>query len=87
MEPVNNVEEKLGRFVKNIISDPKKLYAIGLILIVLFPPINKVMSRSTRFEGWEFITNLGGRYHINIAYLIIEFVLITVIYYLFRKKK
>ena len=87
MEPVNNVEEKLGRFVKNIISDPKKLYVIGLILIVLFPPINRITSASTRFQGWEFITGLGGRYHINIPYLIIEFILITVVYYLFRKKK
>ena len=84
MEP-----EEFGKLVRKIISDPKKLYSIGLILIVLFPPINKVYTYSERisFKGWGFITDLGGRYHINIIYLIIEFILITVLYYLFRKKK
>ena len=84
MEP-----EEFGKLVKKIISDPKKLYSIGLILIVLFPPINRQMvySDGNSFRGWGFITDLGGRYHINITYLIIEFVLITVLYYLFRKKK
>ena len=87
MEPANNFAEKLGKLVKIITSDPRKLYAVGLILIVLFPPINRVVSsENIRFQGWDFITSLGGRYQINITYLIIEFVLITVVYYLFKKK-
>jgi len=80
MEP-----EEFGKLVKKIISDPKKLYAISLVTIVLFPPINFVTSIQ-QFKGWFFITKLGGRYHINITYLIIEIALVTVLYYLFRKK-
>tara|TARA_X000000950_G_scaffold261821_1_gene332426 strand:+ start:59 stop:205 length:147 start_codon:yes stop_codon:yes gene_type:complete len=34
MEP-----EEFGKLVKKIISDPKKLYAISLVLIILFPPL------------------------------------------------
>lgn len=80
MEP-----EEFGKLVKKIISDPKKLYAISLVLIILFPPINFVTSIS-QFKGWFFITKLGGFFHINIQYLIIEVALVTVLYYLFRKK-
>jgi len=77
MEP-----EELGKSVKKIIGNPKKLYAIALVLIVLFPPI---ATRDGRPKGWSFITDLEP-YRIDTTYLIIEFVVITVIYYLFRKK-
>jgi hypothetical protein len=80
MEP-----EEFVKLVKKIISDPKKLYAISLVLIILFPPINFV-TRISQFKGWFFITKLGGFYHINIQYLIIEVALVKVLYYLFRKK-
>ena len=80
MEP-----EEFGKLVKKILGDPKKLYAIALVLIVLFPPVNFAPG-SVMFKGWFFISKLGGYYVINTTYLIIEFFLITVIYYLFRKK-
>jgi len=79
MEP-----EEFGKLVKKILGDPKKLYAIALVLIVLFPPVN--FAPEVMFKGWFFISKLGDYYVINTTYLIIEFILITVIYYLFRKK-
>ena len=83
----DDIFDKIFRFIKKIPREPKKVYAVALILIVLFPPIDRVRSSGVhRFQGWDFITALGGRYQININYLIIEFVLITIIYYLFRKK-
>ncbi len=82
----DDIFDEIFRFIKKIPREPKKVYAVALILIVLFPPIDRVFSSGTRFQGWDFITALGGRYQINITYLIIEFVLITVIYYLFRNK-
>ena len=78
MEP-----EELGNSVKKIISNPKKLYAIALVAIILFPPLE---TRSGHQRGWSFITELGGVVQINIIYLLIEFIVITVLYYLFRKK-
>ena len=83
----DDIFDEIFRFIKKIPREPKKVYAVALILIVLFPPIDRVVSsENIRFKGWDFITALGGRYHININYLIIEFVLITIIYYLFRNK-
>tara|TARA_B100000959_G_C14652205_1_gene488800 strand:+ start:280 stop:552 length:273 start_codon:yes stop_codon:yes gene_type:complete len=83
----DDIFDEIFSFIKKIPREPKKVYAVALILIVLFPPINSVRSSGAhRFQGWDFITALGGRYQININYLIIEFVLITVIYYLFRNK-
>ena len=83
----DDIFDEIFRFIKKIPREPKKIYAVALILIVLFPPIDRVISsENIRFKGWDFITALGGRYQININYLIIEFVLITVIYYLFRNK-
>jgi len=79
MEP-----EEFGKLVKKILSDPKKVYVIALIGVVIFPPTE---SASTGYDrGWQFITAIGGNLQINTTYLIIEFVIITVIYYLFRKK-
>tara|TARA_Y100000768_G_C23761050_1_gene578599 strand:- start:350 stop:595 length:246 start_codon:yes stop_codon:yes gene_type:complete len=78
--------EKFGKFIGSIIHDPRKLYLISLVLIILFPPINRVPSTRAFFEGWNFITKLGGIYHINITYISIEFAIVTVAFLLFRKK-
>ena len=78
--------EKTGKLVGKIIRDPKKLYIISLVLIFLFPPINRVPSEKSFFVGWDFITKLGGIYHINVTYILIEFAIVSIAYFLFRKK-
>lgn len=81
MEP-----EEFGKLVGRVLRDPKKLYILSLVLIVLFPPINRVPSTRAFFEGWHFISKLGGIYHINMSYIAIEFAIVTIAFLLFRKK-
>ena len=82
MEP-----EEFGKLIGNIFKDPRKLYLISLILIVIFPPIDRVPSATRSFfEGWNFISKLGGIYHINLTYIGIEFAIVTVAFFLFKKK-
>ena len=83
----DDIFDEIFRFIKKIPREPKKIYAAALILIILFPPVNFVASGAVkRFEGWNFITSLGDRYHINITYLLIEFILATILFFLFRNK-
>ena len=67
------------------------IYAFILILIFLFPPTETVYShnRTSDFQGWDFIFNLGGTYKINITYLLIEIGIATLIYifFLYSQKK
>ena len=82
MEP-----EEFGKIIGKLLKDTKKLYIISLVIIFLFPPINRVPRPNMNFfEGWHFITKLGGVYHINLTYIIIEFVIVTVIYFVLKKK-
>ena len=83
----DDIFDEIFRFIKKIPREPKKIYAAALILIILFPPVNFVASGVVkRFEGWNFITGLGDRYHINMNYLLIEFILATILFFLFRNK-
>ena len=75
------------------------IYAIILILIFLFPPIDEVFTFSSParivFYGWDFISYVGpsgysGRhYQINVIYLLIEIGIATLIYifFLYSQKK
>ena len=78
--------EKFGKLIGMVIYDPKKLYILSLFLIVLFPPINRVPSTRAFFEGWHFISKLGGIYHINMSYIAIEFAIVTIAFLIFRKR-
>ena len=79
----DDIFDEIFRFIKKILREPKKLYALALILMVLFPPI---ASSSGSSRGWGFITDISGSYRINATYMIIEFALVTILFFLFRNK-
>jgi hypothetical protein len=74
--------------IKKILKDPRTYYVIALLVIVLYPPINDTWPRGKRSEfiGWDFISLLGGDYKINIPYIAIEFFIVSIIYFIYRKK-
>ena len=59
------------------------VYVVVLILIFLFPPMNKVYGSNSFFEGWSFISDLGGTIKVNIPYLLVEMGMATVVYIFF----
>jgi len=72
------------------------VYASVLVLIFLFPPVDfhtfLVVPRIS-FYGWIFISDVGGgtfnhNYEINITYLLVEIIIVTLIYgfYLYLTK-
>jgi hypothetical protein len=73
------------------------IYVIILILIFLFPPVNRhtyFMGPKVSFEGWTFISDVGvgtfrDNLEINVTYLLIEIGLSTMIYlfFLYSQKK
>ena len=65
----------------------KEIYVLTLILIILFPPMASFRTNIEVFEGWKFISYLGGIKQIKISYLLIELALVTVVFLLFRKKE
>jgi hypothetical protein len=73
-------------FLKGL-EKTKEIYVLSLIMIVLFPPFIRVRTNIEVFEGWKFISNLGGIKQIKISYLLIELALVTVVFLLFRKKE
>ena len=81
MEP-----EEFSKLIGKVLRDPKKLYIISLVLIVLFPPIDRIPGSKVWFDGWHFISKLGGYYHVNMPYIMIEFALVTFAFFLVRKK-
>ena len=78
-------------------SNPQKVkttglivYSIIIILMVLIPPVEQRIPRySSRFEGWDFLFELGGDYQIKVSYLLIEIGIATLIYifFLYSQKK
>ena len=66
------------------------IYAVVLILIFLFPPMNIEESKNyVRFIGWNFISGLGGETKIDIPYLLVEIGMATLVYifFIFSQKK
>ena len=66
------------------------IYAVVLILIFIFPPMNIEESKNyVRFIGWNFISMLGGETKIDIPYLLVEMGMATLVYifFLFSQKK
>lgn len=83
----DDIFDEIFRFIKKIPREPKKIYAAALILIVLFPPMDRVYEGVVQeFKGWNFITGLESRYQINMVYLLIEILLATILFFLFRNK-
>lgn len=83
---LNSFFYNLGKFVK-IISKPFLIYLFFIILIVLFPPIET--SHTNSFQGWGFISELGGSWRINMVYFLSEIGIVTLVYfaYFLSKKK
>jgi len=66
------------------------IYAVVLILIFLFPPMNIEESKNyIRFIGWNFISGLGDKTKIDIPYLLVEIGMATLVYifFIFSQKK
>ena len=74
--------------IKKILKDPRTYYVIALLAIFLYPPINDTWpsGKQSEFIGWYFISLLVGDYKINIPYIAIEFFIVSVIYFIYRKK-
>ena len=80
--------------IKKILKDPRTYYVIALLAIFLYPPMSEFyLSGRNEFVGWYFIEMLDPSYHvagrswrINIPYIAIEFFIISVIYFIYRKK-
>ena len=74
--------------------DPRIYYVLALILILIYPPMNYHENlKFIYFDGWHPITDLGGtfsygdQYSLNLTYLGIEFIFISIVFWLFYKKK
>ena len=79
----------LKETMKKILKDPRTYYVIALIVIFLYPPINQFYPSGRKdFVGWDFIGMVGynGRWHISIPVIAIEFFIVSVIYFIYRKK-
>jgi hypothetical protein len=76
----------LGKIFGFIIK-PFGIYLTSIILIVLFPPIET--SHTNSFQGWGFISELGGSWRINMVYFLSEIGIVTLVYfaYFLSKKK
>jgi hypothetical protein len=76
----------LGKFAK-VVLKPFPIYLFFIILIVMFPPMESRYSNV--FQGWNFITDLGGLLKINMVYFLSEIGIVTLVYfaYFLSKKK
>ena len=73
--------------IKKILKDPRTYYVIALLGIFLFPPINDTYGTTySDFIGWYFISTLGGDLKINFPFMAVEFFIVSVIYFIYRKK-
>ena len=74
--------------IKKILKDGRTYYVIALLAILIYPPINSVWHKSSEFIGWFFISEFdwADGYEINVPYIAIEFFVVSVIYFIYRKK-
>ena len=86
-----NKTDKISK--QSILNDLRLYYILALFLILIYPPMNYYeTTRFYIFDGWNPITYLTGgdisdKYELNLTYLGIEFLFITIVFLLFYKKK
>ena len=76
--------------MRDLFRDPRFYYIIALLCILIYVPTDYFKyNRQTDF-GWDFVWNLEVynfySSKINFPYLFIEFVFITIVFFLYRKK-
>jgi len=70
----------------NVLSDARIYYAIALIIIFIWVPLDWIRGSKQSFFGYDWIWNSDNAYTINLIYLGFEFIIITTVFLLFRKK-
>jgi uncharacterized membrane protein YdcZ (DUF606 family) len=68
-------------------KNPFGIYLIFIILIILFPPMDWHQSSKIVFDGWSFITGLGGSVKINVIYFLVEIGIVTLVYFIYLQSK
>ena len=83
---INEDFYSFGKFIRSLLK-PFPIYLFFIILIVMFPPMEARYSNV--FQGWNFITDLGGVWKINMVYFLSEIGIVTLVYfaYFLSKKK
>ena len=84
----NRTRLKKMENTKKILKDPRTYYVIALLGIFFFPPLMDTYANQDTFKGWHFVSTLAMKddWQIHIAYMIVEFFIVSVIYFIYRKK-
>ena len=74
--------------MKKILTDPRTYYVIALLVIFFFPPLIDTYANQDKFVGWYFVSRLIeiDDWQIHIPYMVVEFIIVSVIYFIYRKK-
>ena len=74
--------------MKKILTDPRTYYVIALLAIFFFPPLIDTYARQDHFVGWYFVSYAIeiDDWSIHIPYMVVEFIIVSVIYFIYRKK-
>ena len=70
----------------NVLSDARIYYAIALIIIFIWVPLDWIRGNRQSFYSYDWIWQTDSVYPINLIYLGFEFIIITTVFLLFRKK-
>jgi len=70
----------------NVLSDARIYYAIALIIIFTWVPLDWNRGNRQSFYSYDWIWQTDSVYPINLIYLGFEFIIITTVFLLFRKK-
>tara|TARA_B100000579_G_C22268415_1_gene592655 strand:+ start:294 stop:542 length:249 start_codon:yes stop_codon:yes gene_type:complete len=67
--------------------DLRIYYVIALAIIFIWVPVDLIKNRGPFFVGYDWIWETNAIYKINFTFLALEFIFITVVFILFRKKQ
>ena len=70
----------------NFLLDLRVYYVIALAVIFIWVPMDYINRKGALFIGYDWIWNSNEKYQINLIFLGLEFIFITVIFILFKKK-
>ncbi len=70
----------------NVLSDARIYYAIALIIIFIWVPLDWKQGIKYSFYSYDWIWQSDEHFPINLIYLGFEFIIITTVFLLFRKK-